>query len=876
MESREVRSKYLEFFASKDHRIVRSDTLIPSNDPTLLFTSAGMVQFKDNYLGRSQDPMKRATTCQKCFRTTDIGNVGYTARHHTFFEMLGNFSFGDYFKREAIHWGWEFVTKTLGLDPERLYPTVFESDDEAFGIWEKEIGVPGAKIARKGRDDNFWGPVGGSGPCGPCSEILYDQGAHIADPDDRYLEIWNLVFVQFDAQQGQSPEEYPELARKSIDTGAGLERITAVMNKVDTNFETDLFLPYIHHLQEITGKSFSESHETTCAMRVVADHVRAATFAITDRVVPSNVGRGYVLRRIMRRAMLHGGRLGLTQGFFAGMVPLVVEKMKDIYPELAPAREHVQKVIASEEEAFNRTLSRGSAILSDRIGQLKSEGKKALSGAEAFRLYDTYGFPLELTVEILTENGMTCSETEFEEQMEGQRQRAKAAWKGSGMQALADAEGIEKIPATDFAGYEETETDAEVLFLFDGTSAAKALSAGMEGAVVLDRTPFYAESGGQTFDVGTLTASGVTFEVLNTQKSANGVFLHQGKVTDGTLGVGMTVTARIDPDRRRRILPHHTGTHLLQAALRKVLGEHVHQQGSFVGPDNLRFDFTHPESVTRVQIAQVEAMVNRWVQDDYAVHTEHTSLEEARSKGAMALFGEKYGEVVRMVKVEPVSRELCGGTHVKRTGEIGSLFITSEESIQAGVRRISAVAGERAYEEVKQHEAVLISLSNLLKCPVARIPERVEKLQSQLKEKDKAIRTLQEKGGGPSLDGVLAKTRKIQVGGQEADLLVAEVEAMDAVALEAIADKLKQKLPKSILLLGAAIEDKVHFVCSVSKDMTGQVKAGDLVKHVAAIAGGSGGGRPDWAKAGGKDPAKLDEALKSVEPYIRESFAQQK
>jgi len=868
MDSRAIRNSFLEFFEKKAHRRVPSDSLIPSNDPTLLFTSAGMVQFKDNFLGRSPDPMKRATTCQKCFRTTDIGNVGYTARHHTFFEMLGNFSFGDYFKQEAITWGWEYVTTILKLDPARLYPTIFENDDEAFSIWEKEIGIPGDRIQRKGRDDNFWGPVGGSGPCGPCSEILYDQGPHIADPDDRFLEIWNLVFVQFDAQPGQEPHEYPETARKSIDTGAGLERIAAVMARVDTNFETDLFQPYIGHLEEISGKGFQADHETTCAMRVVADHVRAATFAIADKVVPSNVGRGYVLRRIMRRAILHGGRLGLDQGFFAAMVPLVVETMKDIYPDLVAASEGVRKVVSAEEEAFHRTLARGSAILDEKILELTSEGRTVLSGEEAFRLYDTYGFPLELTLEILSEKGLSCREDDFNEQMENQRLRAKAAWKGSGMQALADAEGIEAIPASEFVGYDDLVCECEVLYLFDGVSRVSSLTAGQEGAVVLDRTPFYAESGGQTFDIGRISMDGCLFEVTNTQKSANGVYLHQGRVLEGTVKPGMTVQASVDAVRRHLILPHHTATHLLQAALRQVLGDHVHQQGSFVGPDNLRFDFTHTEALSREQIDEVESLVNGWVLQDYPVQIEHTSLSEARSAGAMALFGEKYGELVRMVRIEPVSRELCGGTHVHRTGEIGSLYIASEESIQAGVRRITAVAGERAYREIKEHEAVLLRLSQMLRCPIPQIPERIEKLQAQLREKDKQIRTLQEKGGGASIEDLLSKVQKVCLNGLEADLLAARAEVADAAELEVLADKAKMKMPHSIILLGAVVEDKVNFVCSVSKELTASVKAGDLVKKVAALAGGGGGGKPDWAKAGGKDNGKLDEALSRVREFL--------
>jgi alanyl-tRNA synthetase len=867
MESREIRAKYLEFFRSKDHRLVRSDSLVPSNDPTLLFTSAGMVQFKENYLGTAADKsLSRATTCQKCFRTTDIDNVGYTARHHTFFEMLGNFSFGDYFKREAIHWGWEFVTEILKLDPARIYPTVFESDDEAFAIWEKEIGVPGEKIQRLGREDNFWGPVGGQGPCGPCSEILYDQGPQIEEEDDRYLEIWNLVFPQFDAQLDGS---MPELERKGIDTGAGLERMASVMQKVDTNFETDLFAPYIAHLQEVTGKKFGESHETTCSMRVVADHVRASTFAIADKIVPSNVGRGYVLRRIMRRGMLHGQRLGLGQGFFAAMSPLVVEKMKEIYPDLVDAREHVAKVIASEEEAFHRTLSRGSAILEEKIADLKDKGRNILPGSEAFRLYDTYGFPLELTVEVLTENGMIVAKSEFEEEMEGQRQRAKAAWKGSGMQALADAEGIETVPATEFVGYDSSECEAEVLYLFDGAKSVASLPAGADGAAVaLDRTPFYAESGGQIGDIGTLEGEGFVFEVADTQKSASGVYLHRGKVVKGTLARGAKIAARVDTHRRRRILPHHTGTHLLQAALRKVLGDHVHQQGSFVGPDNLRFDFSHTEAMSREEIDRVERLVNDWILEDFPVCIEHTSLEEARAKGAMALFGEKYGEVVRMVQIQPVSMELCGGTHVARTGEIGSMFVTSEESIQAGVRRITAVAGERAYEEAKKRESVLHDLSVLLKCPPAQIGERIERLQAQIKEKDKVIKALQEQGGSASAEDLLANTRTVRLGDLEVGLLVAEVNALNADSLEALADRLKAKLGTGILMLGARIEDKAMFVCSVSKDLTGLVKAGDLVKKVAAVAGGGGGGRPDWAKAGGKNPEKIPDALASVEGHL--------
>jgi len=868
MQSKEIRAKYLKFFEKKDHRVVPSDTLVPSNDATLLFTSAGMVQFKDNFLGRSSDPMKRAASCQKCFRTTDIENVGYTARHHTFFEMLGNFSFGDYFKREAIVWGWEFVTEVLGLEPERLYPTVFESDDEAFGIWEKEVGIPGDKIQRLGHKDNFWGPVGGTGPCGPCSEILYDQGDHIEDKDDRYLEIWNLVFPQFDAKPDQSPDQYDEMENKGVDTGAGLDRIAAVMQKVDTNFETDLFLPYTKHLEQLSGKSFKTDHETTCAMRVIADHVRAATFCLTDRIVPSNVGRGYVLRRIMRRAMLHGQRLGLEKGFFAEMAPLVVATMKDVYPDLVPAQEHTVKVIVSEEDAFHRTLSRGSVILNEKIEDLRSRGETVFPGEEAFRLYDTYGFPLELTLEILSENGMTSLEEEFQSHMHAQRTRAKAAWKGSGMQELADAEGIEELPATDFVGYTEIDSEGEVFYLFDGHCRVESLPAGAEGSVVLDRTPFYAESGGQTADNGVLSAEGIAFEITDTQKSANGVFLHQGRVKEGEIKIGMKFTACVDAERRRRILPHHTGTHLLQAALRKVLGDHVHQQGSFVGPDGLRFDFAHTEAMTPDQIDEAERLINDWVQEDYPVETEHTSQDEARNRGAMALFGEKYGEVVRMVKIEPVSIELCGGTHCARTGEIGSLFVTSEESIQAGVRRITAVAGARAYEEIKSHERTLAGLSARLRCPTTEIEDRVEKLQAQLKEKDKTIRMLQEQGSGASVDDLLKGVRKISLNGEEVDLVTAKIDAVDPSGVENAVDKLKQKLPRSIIVLGAAIDGKVNFVCSVSKELNDKVKAGDLVKKVAAITGGSGGGRPDWAKAGGKQVEKLDEALREVESLM--------
>lgn len=866
MESREIRAKYLEFFQKRDHKLYRSDSLVPSNDPTLLFTSAGMVQFKDHYLGRSTDGTTRAVSCQKCFRTTDIENVGYTARHHTFFEMLGNFSFGDYFKREAIQWGWEFVTEVLKLDPERIHPTIFEDDDEAFAIWEKEIGVPGGKIRRLGRKDNFWGPVGDRGPCGPCSEILYDQGAHIEAEDDRYLEIWNLVFPQFDAQPDGT---FPELARKGIDTGAGLERIAAVMQKVDTNYETDLFRPYLQHLQEVSGKRFGEDHETTCSMRVVADHCRAATFAISDRIVPSNVGRGYVLRRIMRRAMLHGQRLGLGQGFFARTVPIVVEAMGDVYPDLIPARDHVVRVIESEEESFHRTLARGNAILEDLIADLKSEKKDSLPGAEAFRLYDTYGFPLELTLEVLTEHGMTCSSEEFEHQMEEQRNRAKAAWKGSGMQALADAEGIESIAAAEFVGYTDLVCEAEVLYLFDGRARTASLTEGMTGSVVLDRTPFYAESGGQVGDIGVLEAEGVLFEVSDTQKSANGVFLHQGKVLWGEITQGCKLVAKVNEENRKKILPHHTGTHLLQAALRKVLGDHVHQQGSQVSPEALRFDFSHTQGMTHEEIDQVEGLVNRWVIEDLPVEIRHTDLEEARAEGAMALFGEKYGEVVRLVRVEPVSRELCGGTHVSRTGEIGPFLILSEESIQAGVRRITALAGQTAYEEIKKREAILGGLARQLKCPLSEVGERIEKLQAQLKEKDKLIKTLRESGGGGiPIDDLVKAARKVEVGGESVDLVAARVEAMDAETVESAVGKIAEKLPNGVVLLGAKVEGKAVLVCSVAKSLTGKIKAGDVAKKAAAVVGGGGGGRPDWAKAGGKDPAKLDEAIARVEEFL--------
>ncbi|MCA9447421.1 MAG: alanine--tRNA ligase, partial [Candidatus Omnitrophica bacterium] len=771
----------------------------------------------------------------------------------------------DYFKTEAIHWGWEFVTEVLKLDPERLYPTVFESDDEAFEIWEKEIGVPGSKIQRLGRKDNFWGPVGDRGPCGPCSEILYDQGPHIEDEEDRYLEIWNLVFPQFDAQPDGT---FPELERKGIDTGAGLERIAAVMQGVDTNYETDLFRPYLEHLQNASGKRFGEDHETTCSMRVVADHCRATTFAIADKIVPSNVGRGYVLRRIMRRAMLHGQRLGLGQGFFAEMTPIVVEAMLDIYPDLPRAQEHVTKVVESEEDSFHRTLARGNAILRDLIDELKSENKTALSGEEAFRLYDTYGFPLELTLEVLKENGMSCSEEEFEEQMEEQRNRAKAAWKGSGMKGLAEAEGIESLRATDFVGYTDLTSESEVVYLFDGTSRVDSLPQGSEGSVVLDRTPFYAESGGQVGDIGKLNAGGGEFEVTDTQKSANGVFLHQGKVIKGDLKAGMTVNAEVDAENRRSTLPHHTGTHLLQAALQKVLGDHVHQQGSYVSPDNLRFDFSHTQGMTADEIDRVEGLVNQWVLEDYPVEIRHTTLDEAKSAGAMALFGEKYGEVVRMVSVEPVSRELCGGTHVNRTGEIGPFLVLGEESIQAGVRRITALAGQRAYQEIKNRESVLAHLAAQLKCPLGEVADRVEKLQAQIKEKDKMIKTLREQGAGISIDDLVKQSKTVKVDGEEASLVAAKVEAMDAETVETAVSRVMEKLSKGIVVLGAAIDGKAIFVCGVSKDLTGKVKAGDLAKKAATVVGGGGGGKPDWAKAGGKDPSKLDEAISQIEASL--------
>jgi alanyl-tRNA synthetase len=868
--SAELRSLFLQFFRERGHQVVPSSSLVPGNDPTLLFTNAGMVQFKDVFLGKDKRSYSRATSSQRCVRAggkhNDLENVGYTARHHTFFEMLGNFSFGDYFKKDAIRFGWDFVTgkEWLGIDPSRLMVTVYHTDDEAYDIWHKEVGVPAERIVRigdkpGGGSDNFW-QMGETGPCGPCTEIFYDHGAHIPggppgspdDDGDRWIEIWNLVFMQYDRS---ADGVLTPLPKPSVDTGMGLERTAAVMQGVHSNYEIDLFVNLIKAAAAATGTSDLGSS----SLRVIADHIRACSFLIADGVLPSNEGRGYVLRRIIRRAVRHGYKLGQNQPFFYTLVAALEAEMGEAYPELKTQRAHVERVLKQEEERFAETLSQGMALLDQAIGTLQGT---EIAGETVFKLYDTYGFPVDLTADIARERGLTIDQVGFEAAMEAQRERARAASKfGVDLRGGVTVEG-----KTNFSGYQQLSDSGTVVALFKGKERVDVLRAGEEGQVVLDQTPFYAESGGQVGDAGVLV--GIThaaqFDVLDTQK-LGGAHAHIGRVHSGEIKVGETLEARVDAPRRAAIMANHSATHLLHAALRQVLGTHVTQKGSLVAPDRLRFDFSHYAAVTPAELQEIERLVNAVIRANAAAETKLMKYDDAVASGAMALFGEKYEDEVRVLRFGDFSTELCGGTHVSRVGDIGLFKIVSEGGVAAGVRRIEAVTSEGAYEYVAQSERTLREVAALLKGNREDVEDRVKQVLERQRKLEKEIAALKSKlasGQGNDLSSAAVDVRGLKV-------VATRIDGADAPALRDAVDQLKNKLKSAAIVLASVVDGgKVVIIAGVTADRTSALKAGDLVNLVAQQVGGRGGGRADMAQAGGNDPTKLDEALASVAPWV--------
>ncbi|AFT77622.1 alanyl-tRNA synthetase [Alteromonas macleodii str. 'Black Sea 11'] len=859
----DLRNKFIDYFKSHGHQAVASSSLVPADDPTLLFTNAGMNQFKDCFLGAEKRSYTRAVSSQRCVRAggkhNDLENVGYTARHHTFFEMLGNFSFGDYFKKEAIEFAWNFLTKEIGLPKEKLLVTVYSEDDEAFDIWENHIGVPKEKIIRISTSDNFWS-MGDTGPCGPCSEIFYDHGAHIwggppgtpEEDGDRFIEIWNLVFMQFNKQADGTMEPLP---KPSIDTGMGLERISAILQNVHSNYEIDLFQNLIKSAASIVGSEDLENK----SLRVIADHIRSCSFLICDGVMPSNEGRGYVLRRIIRRAVRHGHQLGANDIFFYKLVASLAKEMGEAYPELVDQLPVIEKVLRVEEEQFSKTLARGMAILNDTLETLEGD---TVPGDVVFKLYDTYGFPTDLTNDVAREHDLKIDEEGFEAAMQAQRARAQQA-------SNFGADYNSKLAidhTTSFTGYTDVEGQANVVELIADNAFVEKLEDGQEGVVVLDSTPFYAESGGQAGDKGVLRVANGEFIVTDTQKMGN-AFAHKG-IAKGSVSKGDTATAAIDAANREAIKKNHSATHLLHAALREILGEHVTQKGSLVEAPRMRFDFSHFEAVTAEQLAEIERRVNQEIRANHTLATELMDLDEAKASGAMALFGEKYDEKVRVVTMGPFSVELCGGTHVTRTGDIGLFKITSEAGIASGVRRIEAVTGEHALEVVQTQQATLSSLSALLKTDSQNVLDRVVSLQNQTKELEKALNSAKQKLA--SQQGADMLSNAVEINGVK--VLIANLEGVEAKSLRSMMDDIKNRIGEGIVVLGVANDAKVNLIAGVTKNLTSKVKAGELVNFVASQVGGKGGGRPDMAQAGGDQPENLGQALDSVNAWLQDKL----
>ena len=878
----ELREMFLKFFETKGHLRLPSFSLVPQNDKSILLINAGMTPMKPWFKGEEEPPCHRVCTCQKCIRTGDIDNVGHTARHGTYFEMLGNFSFGDYFKHEAIAWSWEFLTSPewVGLEPDRLYPSVYQDDDEAWNIWHDEIGIPAEKIFRFGKEDNFW--EHGSGPCGPCSEIYYDRGPEfgcgkpgctVGCDCDRYIEVWNNVFSQFD---NDGHNNYTELKQKNIDTGMGLERLACVCQNVDSLFDVDTVMNITNKVSELTGAHYGESHKRDVSLRVITDHIRSATFMICDGILPSNEGRGYVLRRLLRRAARHGKLLGVNEPFLYQVVDTVIHENECQYPDLREKQTYITKVIRTEEENFARTIDGGMKIYGDMLSAHKAKGETVFSGEDAFKLYDTFGFPIDLTAEMAAEEGMTIDENAFKALMTEQKERAREARKALGDLGWAGVEFGKDMPATEFVGYDyDAIDDAHVLAIVAEGELVDEIVAGMEAIVVLDQTPFYAEMGGQVADHGRITDSdsienpdgncALLFHVNNVQKNKGGKFMHYGKLIKGSLKVGDTVAASIDTVRRAAIRRAHSATHLLDAALVKVLGDHVHQAGSLVEPDHLRFDFTHFEGITPQQLNEVEDLVNDAILDGLTITTEELPLDEARARGAVATFGEKYGATVRVVAMGDFSMELCGGTHLDNTAKVGMFRIKSESSVASGVRRIEATTGRVSIDETRHGRNTLLKAAQFFKTAPGTILERMEQQANEMKELRQTLEKFKAEASLGEARQVMASAKT--VGGLH--IITGTRQNVDANALRTMGDFLRDKDPSVVAVLASTNGEKVTFLAVCGKEAVAHgIKAGDLVKSVSAVCGGKGGGKPDSAMGGGTDLLKVDDALATVDDFV--------
>ena len=878
----ELREMFLKFFETKGHLRLPSFSLVPQNDKSILLINAGMTPMKPWFKGEEEPPCHRVCTCQKCIRTGDIDNVGHTARHGTYFEMLGNFSFGDYFKHEAIAWSWEFLTSPewVGLEPDRLYPSVYLDDDEAWNIWHDEIGIPAEKIFRFGKEDNFW--EHGSGPCGPCSEIYYDRGPEsgcgkpgctVGCDCDRYIEVWNNVFSQFD---NDGHNNYTELKQKNIDTGMGLERLACVCQNVDSLFDVDTVMNITNKVSELTGAHYGESHKRDVSLRVITDHIRSATFMICDGILPSNEGRGYVLRRLLRRAARHGKLLGINEPFLYQVVDTVIHENECQYPDLREKQTYITKVIRTEEENFARTIDGGMKIYGDMLSAHKAKGETVFSGEDAFKLYDTFGFPIDLTAEMAAEEGMTIDEEAFKALMTEQKERAREARKALGDLGWAGVEFGKDMPATEFVGYDyDAIDDAHVLAIVAEGELVDEIVSGMEAIVVLDQTPFYAEMGGQTADHGRITDSdsienpdgncALLFRVNNVQKNKGGKFMHYGKLLKGSLKVGDTVAASIDTVRRAAIRRAHSATHLLDAALVKVLGDHVHQAGSLVEPDRLRFDFTHFEGITPQQLNEVEDLVNGAILDGLTITTEELPLDEAKARGAVATFGEKYGQTVRVVTMGDFSMELCGGTHLDNTAKVGMFRIKSESSVASGVRRIEATTGRVSIDETRHGRNTLLKAAQFFKTAPNTILERMEQQADEMKELRQALEKFKTEASLGEARQVMASAKT--VGGLH--VITGTRQNLDANALRAMGDFMRDKDPSVVAVLASINGEKVSFLAVCGKEAVSKgIKAGELVKSVSAVCGGKGGGKPDSAMGGGTDLLKVDDALAAVDDFV--------
>ena len=871
----ELRKMFLEFFESKEHLAMKSFSLVPHNDKSLLLINSGMAPLKPYFTGQEIPPKKRVTTCQKCIRTGDIDNVGKTARHGTFFEMLGNFSFGDYFKDESIHWTWEFLTEVVGLDPDRLYPSVYVDDDEAFEIWNKKIGIPAERIFRFGKEDNFW--EHGSGPCGPCSEVYYDRGEKYGcgSPDctvgcecDRYMEIWNNVFTQFD---NDGHNNYTELEQKNIDTGMGLERLACVVQDVDSMFDIDTLFALREHVCKMAGVEYGKEHETDVSIRVITDHIRSVTFMISDGILPSNSGRGYVLRRLLRRASRHGRLLGIDREFLVELATTVIEGSKDGYPELEEKKDFIFKVITKEEEQFNKTIDQGLSILAGIEEEMESKGEKVLSGEEAFRLYDTYGFPVDLTIEILGEKGLSIDEEGFKKAVEEQKQKAKGTFgehNYNGREATVYDE-IDSTITSKFVGYENLSCDSKVTVLTTDTEIVEALSDGEEGTIFVEETPFYATSGGQEADTGVIKTDEFEFKVEDTMKLLGGKIGHKGHVVKGMVKAGDIVTLEVDAENRALSANNHSATHLLQKALRMVLGTHVEQAGSSVNADRLRFDFTHFSAMTEEEIKRVEAIVNEQIMNCLPVTAQNMPIEEARKTGAAALFGEKYGDIVRVVSMGDFSKEFCGGTHVSNTGVITAFKIVSETGVAAGVRRIEALTSKGLMKYYNSLEEKLMEVSKLVKAKPDQLTEKIGHLLADNKALNSEIESLKSKLAQDAMGNVMDQV--VEVNGVK--LLATKVEGVDMNGLRELGDQLKDKLGEGVVVLASSAGGKVSLMAMATKEAVAKgAHAGNMIKEIAALVGGGGGGRPNMAQAGGKNPDGIDTAIAKVKEVLEKQI----